>query len=84
VAKESEGSESYAVDIFVDTPLRIQLQNGNELTITCYQQISGTDKALSMRLRFSENAAGNLISILHRLVESGQVQVTDLGAANPQ
>ena len=75
--------ENPAIDIPVDSPIRIIAENG-EISVVCYQNISGMDNALSMKLRFSADASGALASGLHKLVSEGHVALVPAGKRHMQ
>lgn len=81
--QEPEFPENPAIDIPVDSPIRIIVENG-EITVVCYQKVSGMDNALSMKLRFSSDASGALASGLHKLTSEGHISLVPAGKRHMQ
>ncbi|TFZ02526.1 hypothetical protein EZ313_14795 [Ramlibacter henchirensis] len=60
------------VDICADSPLRIESMPDGGLHITCYQLV-GQQELVAMLLRFTPEAAANLIGGLYRAIEAGEI-----------
>lgn len=73
-----------AAEVIMDTPIRIEVSPGGELSVTCYGSAGSSLQAVATRIRFTREASGELVGGLVGLVQRGLVTLGEEDAPGIQ
>jgi len=72
-----------AVDIHVDSPLKIHFRADGSLDVMCYQGAVGLTTPIAMYLKFSPRAAGSLVKGIGRMLDQGEIALEESSNTDP-